>query len=138
MAPEPRPSNRVIASYLDEVALELEAVRRLLDPTPVRFAAFHLQQAAEKICKAVLLHRGRPATKEHRLEILVESLPAGDPWKPRLGTLEHLSAYATAFRYPTPAGRIPAPPEKAVLLNDLHALEALLDLARTDLLAPAP
>jgi hypothetical protein len=44
MAAEPPvPDPRVIAAYLDDVDLELDAARRLVAEPPNRFAAFHLQ-----------------------------------------------------------------------------------------------
>jgi hypothetical protein len=49
----PKPDPRVIVAYLEDVALELDAARRLIADPPNRFAAFHLEQAAEKLVKAV-------------------------------------------------------------------------------------
>jgi len=46
-AEPPAPDPRVIAAYLDDVELELDAARRLVADPPNRFAAFHLQQASE-------------------------------------------------------------------------------------------
>ena len=134
MAEKPRPDQRVIASYLDEVGAELDAVRRLLQPPPNRLAAFHLQQAAEKLIKAVRIHRGLPATKEHNLEILIAELPEADPWRERLEKFEELSAFATTYRYPTPnkGWRNPGPaPEKLIELAE--AIDALLPAARKEL-----
>ncbi len=104
---------------------------------PQRFAAFHLQQAAEKLVKAVRLHRGLFATKEHNLEILIAELPEGDSWRERLEQFEPLSAFATTYRYPThtKGWRKPGPlPEK--LLEIAGAIEALLPVARKELLGP--
>ena len=41
-----KPDPRVIAAYLDDVDLELDAAKRLIADPPNRFAAFHLEQAA--------------------------------------------------------------------------------------------
>jgi hypothetical protein len=57
-ADPPKPDPRVIAAYLDDVELELDAAKRLIADPPNRFAAFHLQQAAEKLVKAVPLGHG--------------------------------------------------------------------------------
>ena len=135
MADAPRPDRDVIAAYLDEVEGELDAVRRLVMPPPSRFAAFHLQQAAEKLIKAVRLHSGLFASKEHNLELLINELPEGDPWRERLAEFEMLSAFATTYRYPTPTKgwRKPGPtPEK--LLEIAQAIEALVPVARKELL----
>jgi HEPN domain-containing protein len=81
MPPEVRVDRAVVLAYLDDVVGELDVVKRLLSPPPTRFAVFHLQQAAEKLIKAVRLARGIPATKEHNLELLIEGLPEGDVWR---------------------------------------------------------
>jgi hypothetical protein len=45
MADDPaRPDPRVIAAYLDDVELELDASKRLVADPPNRFAAFHLRK----------------------------------------------------------------------------------------------
>jgi HEPN domain-containing protein len=77
-ADPPRPDPRVIAAYLDDVDLELDAARRLIENPPNRFAAFHLQQAAEKLVKAARLGRGIRITNDHNIELLVDELPPGD------------------------------------------------------------
>jgi HEPN domain-containing protein len=137
MADLPKPDARVIAAYLDEVSEELDVVRRLLDPPPRRFASFHLQQAAEKLVKAVRLHRGMPATADHNLEALIDELPAGDPWRDRLAQYEELSAYATAYRYPTPTGKRKPGLDPVRLLQIVTSLEALVVRARQELLGTA-
>jgi HEPN domain-containing protein len=137
MADKPQPNRAVIAAYLDEVTAELDAVRRLLEPPPNRLAAYHLEQAAEKLVKAVRLHRGLQATKEHNLVILIDALPAGDPWRERLEPFEPLSAFATTYRYPTPTKgwRNPGPSSED-LRETAKALEELLPIARKELLSP--
>lgn len=52
------------------------------EPTPdVRvIAAFHLQQAAEKLVKAVRLSRGLHATADHNIPALVGELKTDDEW----------------------------------------------------------
>ena len=132
MSGDARPDRRVVLAYLEEVEEELVAVHRLLEPPPNRLAPFHLQQAAEKLVKAVRLVRGLPATKEHRLEILLNELP-DDQWRTELDRFVDLGAYATAYRYPTPAGaRKPGPPP-AELASRAQALRALLEEVRSDI-----
>lgn len=104
-AEPPKPDPVVIAAYLDDVIGELEAARRLSEDPPSRFAAFHLQQAAEKLVKAVRLHRGLFATADHNILALVDELAPDDAWREKLSALGVLSAYATTFRYPSPTGR---------------------------------
>jgi HEPN domain-containing protein len=96
---------RVIAAYIDDADLELDAAKRLIADPSNRFAAFHLQQAAEKLVKAVRLHRRLHVTADHSIARLVEQLPHDDPWRTKLAILEPLTSYATAFRYPSPTGK---------------------------------
>ena len=98
-------SLRVIAAYLDDVDVDLDAGRRLVAEPANRMAAFHLQQAAEKLVKAIRLSRGVRLTAEHSIELLVEEFSQDDPWRAKLIALEPLSVYATTFRYPSPSGK---------------------------------
>lgn len=129
------PDARVIAAYLDDVAAELDAATRLASPPPSRFAAFHLQQAAEKLVKAVRLHRGLPATADHNIRALVAELPSDDSWVSALDALGALSAYATAYRYPTPGGRRSDGPEHSEVTKWISQLSALLSRARAELVS---
>lgn len=127
------PDQRVIAAYLDDVEAELNAAARLAAPPPSRFAAFHLQQAAEKLVKAVRLHRGLQATADHNIRALVAELPAEDAWRSILEPLATLSAYATAYRYPTPGGRRNDGPPHAEVTRWLEQLSRVLERARSEL-----
>lgn len=104
-ADSPREDPRVIVAYLDDVDLDLDAAKRLMAAPPNRLAAFHLQQAAEKLVKAVRLGRGLRVTAEHNIEVLVDELPHDDVWHAKLMILEPLSAFATSYRYPSPMGK---------------------------------
>lgn len=68
---------RRIVAFLDLATQDAEAARTLA-ATNKRYAAYHCQQAAEKLIKAVLLHRGAESGTEHRLDVLVDELPDGD------------------------------------------------------------
>jgi HEPN domain-containing protein len=67
-------------------------------------AAFHIQQAIEKLFKAYLVSRGADVERVHDLEVLCGDCAAYDPsfeaWRRRVAPL---SAYAVRFRYPGPA-----------------------------------
>jgi HEPN domain-containing protein len=95
----------VVNAWLDDAELDLDAARRLASDPPNRHASFHLQQAAEKLIKAVRLARGQHATAEHALEKLIAALPEADEWRAKLTPLGPLSAYSTTYRYPSPVGR---------------------------------
>lgn len=123
---------RRIAAFLELAVQDVEAARTLA-ATNNRYAAYHCQQAVEKLIKAVLLHRGVESGTEHRLDILVDELPDSDPWKSRLRPLEIYSPYATTYRYPTPGGRIVAAPDMAQVTKDADAIEALIKDARASL-----
>lgn len=123
---------RRIVAFLDLAAQDVEAARTLA-ATNNRYAAYHCQQAAEKLIKAVLLHRGLESGTEHRLDVLVDELHDGDPWKPKLRPLETYLPYATTYRYPTPGGRIVAAPNMTQVAVDANAIEMLIKEARAGL-----
>lgn len=64
-------------------------------------AGFHLQQAAEKALKAILVAHGRPPPRTHDLGLLVE---AAETFAPALGgwadRLLSLGDFAVSHRYP--------------------------------------
>src|SRR5262245_26731461 len=76
------PVDPVVAGYLAAVADDLDAAKRLAAPPANRLAAYHLQQAAEKLVKAVLVHRKIHPGIEHRIDVLVRMLDPLDPWQP--------------------------------------------------------
>lgn len=123
---------RVVA-YLELATKDAEAAE-LLVVGGNRYAAYHAQQAVEKLTKAVLLAKGIEAGIEHRLEELFKRLVESDPWRDRLHLLAGYSAYATAFRYPTPGGRIPSDPPADTIRRDLKTVRDLIATARVELL----
>jgi HEPN domain-containing protein len=127
---------RVIAAYLDDAELELDAAKRLIAEPPSRFAAFHLQQAAEKLVKAVRLGRGLRLTANHDIEILVNELPADDVWRPKLIILEPLSSYATSYRYPSSMGRRKPGPDSDEVLVWIKTIAGLCAEARALVAGP--
>ncbi len=118
-----RPEVATLLALADE---DLEVARKLLSDHP-RQAALHLQQAAEKLAKAVLVAEGLAAPRIHQLGALTSLLPAEHLWRSELASLDRLSSHATALRYPDPAGSVPAAPEAAELARDLQEVAALLD-----------
>lgn len=126
-AEPPKPDPRVIGAYLDDVDLELDAARRLVADPPNRFAAFHLQQAAEKLVKAVRLSVGLRVTVEHNLPVLIDALSQDHPWRSKLHVLVPLTSYATAYRYPSPEGKRkggPSADEVLVWIKTIAGLSA--------------
>jgi HEPN domain-containing protein len=90
-------------SWLAKAAGDIEVAQRIVDLEHLAWAAgFHLQQAAEKALKAVLVAHGRFPPKVHDLKTLLDEVirvePDLDGWDERLVPLD---AYAIAERYPT-------------------------------------
>jgi HEPN domain-containing protein len=117
---------------LDLAAADLDAAE-VLARVGNHYAAYHLQQALEKLLKTLLLLRGIEAGIEHRLDVLSDRLPEGEPWRDRLEPLLSYTVYATTYRYPTPGGRIAASPPGAEVLRDVVVVRGLVGQARTDL-----
>ena len=88
-------------------------------------SAFHIQQCAEKLLKALLVEKGRTFEKRHDLPYLLERA-SQETLRTHVGFLEELSPYAVEFRYP---GDFHPPTEREAkeLLSQLFAF-------RTDLL----
>lgn len=129
--------NPIVLAYLQAAADDLDAARRLASP-PNRLVAYHLQQTAEKIVKAILIDRGVQPTAEHRIDVLVDRLPASDVWVPRLRPLDRLTPFATSYRYPTPSGRLKDAPTVEVIEREIDGLALLLRDVRAALAAAVP
>jgi HEPN domain-containing protein len=113
----------VIANLLRIAREDLDGAS-LLAPRGNRNAAYLCEQAAEKVIRAVLTSEGKHAGIRHQLDEMVNLVPDENPLKPALRDIEQLAAYATAYRYPTPVGRIPdGPPggELAALIKKVDA-----------------
>jgi len=98
---------RLIAGYLGAAARDIKAAELLAnthDADLASTAAYHVQQCAEKVAKAILVARDVIVTTEHRLKANLAARTAAvpsDPWPPKLNPLERYDAYATTSRYPT-------------------------------------
>ena len=99
----------LIANLLRVAAEDLDAAR-LLGTAGNRNAIYMCEQAAEKVIRAVVTSEGQRAGIKHQLNETVDLVPDANPIKPLLRAIEHLTAYATAYRYPTSARRIVPPP----------------------------
>jgi HEPN domain-containing protein len=118
--------DRKAAAFIALAREDLAAAGRLRRDLP-RQAAFHVEQAAEKLIKAVLTTEGRtyPAT-HHQLGQLAALLPPDHAWRADLAALDKHTSAATALCYPSPGGHLPAPPDPATLAEDLREIERLL------------
>ncbi|HEV7558203.1 MAG TPA: HEPN domain-containing protein [Kofleriaceae bacterium] len=112
----------LIANMLRIAKEDLDGAQ-LLAASSNRNAIYLCEQAAEKIIRAAVTCEGKHAGIKHELAELVDLIPDENPLKPVLRKIEHLSQYATAYRYPVSSSktkRIPRPPD-AVQLDDALA-----------------
>lgn len=122
--------SRKAIAFLDLAAADLAHAKANLRAFP-RHAAFTLQQAAEKIIKAILsAERAAFPGASHQLDDLVSRISAQNPFRADLLGLSHLTSAATRYRYPTPRGDVPADPPAAEMAEDLKTLQLLLPEVR--------
>lgn len=97
------PEAAEVRRWLEKASHDRRAARALLAQTPpiTDAAAFHCQQAVEKLLKGFLVHWRDPFERIHDLEELLDQCAKRDP---SLSPLRHrvapLTAYAVRFRYP--------------------------------------
>jgi len=78
-----------------------QVVNNLYGPMPsLSGAAYHCQQAAEKLVKAILVGADIAFPKTHDIAALVGLLSDSHPLKKALKGLEKLTPYGVAYRYP--------------------------------------
>jgi HEPN domain-containing protein len=107
--------NGMVASYIALAKEDLDVAKKLTGEHP-RHAAFNIEQAAEKLLKAVLTVEGiRFPTSHHQLGALAALLPEDHLWRADLMAFDNFTSYATAVRYPKPGGGMPNEPEDAEL-----------------------
>lgn len=123
MSAELHIANATRLAYEDLKAAEVLAAK------DNRNDAYHAQQAAEKILLALLTSEGIRAERRdsHRLDVLRDLLPDANTFKDRFSSLTFLTAYATTYRYPKDAGRLPARAEKDELDEAMEALRKILN-----------
>lgn len=90
-------------------------------------AAFHLQQAAEKLAKAVLDVEGIPSGATHQIGALAAMLPADHVFRPDFAAFDRFSSFATSTRYPMPGGGLPRLPAKDFLAQGIREVASLVD-----------
>lgn len=86
---------------------DLDMVRRAMTPPTdqnLEQAAYHIQQAAEKALKALLIHLGiaypRGGARGHDIKLSALMIPLGHRLYSDANALVALTPWATAFRYP--------------------------------------
>jgi HEPN domain-containing protein len=103
---------------------------KLLAAHDNHYAAYHCQQAAEKLIRALLLQHDIEPGLDHHLDVLIGKLPDREPWKARLAPLHKYTPYATTYRYATSGGRVPASPDAAGVAADAAHISELIADAR--------
>jgi HEPN domain-containing protein len=105
---------------------DLSMARTLLASHP-RGAAFHVEQAAEKLLKAVLTTEGIMfSAGHHQLGRLAETLPVDHVWRADLMAFDAYTTYATSMRYPLPGGGMPRAPDKAIVETAIQTVSSLV------------
>ena len=114
---EPRSMNaKVVAEWLARVRSDLIIARKACegdDALPEQ-AAYHVQQAAEKLTKAVLVALQKRPRKGHQIGEFAKRLPPSFPERERFLALDRLSDYVWAHRYPGEEGGRAPPPVPSV------------------------
>lgn len=119
----------VISGYVRIAKQDLDGAR-LLNRAANRNAAYLCEQAAEKLIRAVLTSEGIQGGVRHELPDMVAKITDENPVKPLLRAIEHLDAYATAYRYPSPRGRVKTAPTPADIDQDIVKIDdALVEIA---------
>ncbi|MCC6738277.1 MAG: HEPN domain-containing protein [Planctomycetia bacterium] len=136
----------LVANLLRLAKGDLDDARRLAAASS-RNAIYHCEQAAEKLIRAVLASEGKHGGIRHLLWEMVDQVPDENPVKPLLRAIQDLGGYATAYRYPTSAGRILAMPGAAEFQTQASNVERVLntlvsaflvDLSSTNAVAGRP
>ena len=117
----------IIASYLRLAKGDLDEARLLFDSMAVsRGAAFHLEQAAEKIIRAITASEDIRVGVGHELDNFVRQIPDVNPLKGQCKAVQDLKRYATSYRYPTSKGKPVKIPSKAEFEDQYTKVEQLL------------
>lgn len=119
----------LIANFLRIAAEDLEGAR-VLSLHDNRNAIYLCEQAAEKVIRAVVTSEGKHAGIKHDLAEIVDMVPDENPLKSDLRAIEHLSQYATTYRYPVSSSRtkrIPKAPTAEDLRNAIEATTMALN-----------
>jgi HEPN domain-containing protein len=130
--------HRLVAGYIGAASRDLKVADLIVesrDPDVAALAAYHVQQCAEKVAKALFAARGFTITKEHRLDINIKAI-ASEPLAIPLASFVRYDSFATTTRYPSTSGKLAAGPALDELGDDVEKLRSLLAKAREELDTP--
>ncbi len=114
----------LVLGFLKTAERDIAGVDLLLPDLP-DLAAFHAQQAAEKLARAVCLHEGLPDLRTHDITRITEQLAQEHPLRKSLVKLDSLTGAATAWRYPDAEGEFPRPPEPSEIQAALRQIRSI-------------
>jgi HEPN domain-containing protein len=116
-------------AWLTTATVDLRAGRACLSvPEPVvTAAAYHCQQAAEKLVKAVLVWLSLDVPRSHDIDSLVMRIPRDLPIREKLLPFRRFTAFATLYRYPGEAGDVSDEPTVEDVRGWLDEIEAVRD-----------
>jgi len=114
-----------IAAFLQLAEEELLAAGLLVEQAP-RQAAYHCQQSAEKIARAILTDADVAFGIGHNLARMAAALPEDHAWIEKIRDLDRHSPAATRYRYPSLAGKLFESPNAQRVKKDIAELTHLL------------
>jgi HEPN domain-containing protein len=116
-------------SYVELAREDLDAAKTLVrNATHAGRAAFYVEQAAEKLIKAVLsVEEINFTASHHQLGVLARLLPEGHEWRSEFLNFDEFTTYATKFRYPTASGKPPVKPNPKKIVADISQVAAIID-----------
>jgi uncharacterized protein len=132
-SPDPRARWEAVEDWLDVAAADRRAAAALMSsgPAVIGIAAFHCQQAVEKLLKGFLTLAGKRSGKTHSLERLGAAAQARFPEIADLvAAAKNWSGRAVDFRYPSTKGRAKPLPEDDELNRALAVIDALAERLR--------
>lgn len=125
---DPRARWEAVNDWLAVAQMDRRGAEVLLaaDPPEVGLAAYHCQQAAEKLLKGFLTLAGRRGGKTRALDALGGAAARSFPEIAELAAaVKGWSGWAVDFRYPARKGRAKQPPEVEELRHAVVVIEAL-------------
>ena len=114
----------LVSGFLKASERDIAGIERLLPDLP-DLAAFHAQQAVEKLARAVCLHEGIPDLRTHDITRITEQLAQDHPLRKSFTKLGSLTGAATAWRYPDAAGKYPRTPELSEIQAALEQIKSI-------------
>jgi HEPN domain-containing protein len=126
--PDPRRQAEEASRWVARADRDIAAARRAIaiEPRLTDDAAYHCQQATEKLLKAALILAAVRPRKTHDLAALADAVAAVHPGlAPLAQPLRPRSIWAHAFRYPLAQGEEEPEPSVAEIEQVLDQVEAL-------------